>query len=138
MPVVLLWNVIAEEALDNDLLKGIYQSCNTYFANTYKKIINKYDTPDKGVNQWNSHLKSFGLGNYLGYDLSVGKRGFIPNAAYYNSWYKEGGWKAPTIISNAIGQGEVLTTPIQLANFHCGNSQSRILLYTTFSSISFW
>ena len=102
---------------NNDLLKGIYQSCNTYFANTYKKIINKYDTPDKGVNQWNSHLKSFGLGNYLGYDLSVGKRGFIPNAAYYNSWYKEGGWKAPTIISNAIGQGEVLTTPIQLANF---------------------
>ena len=101
----------------NDLLKGIYQSCNTYFANTYKKIINKYDTPDKGVNRWNSHLKSFGLGNYLGYDLSVGKRGFIPNAAYYNSWYKEGGWKAPTIISNAIGQGEVLTTPIQLANF---------------------
>ena len=101
----------------NDLLKGIYQSCNTYFANTYKKIINKYETPDKGVNQWNSHLKSFGLGNYLGYDLSVGKRGFIPNAAYYNSWYKEGGWKAPTIISNAIGQGEVLTTPIQLANF---------------------
>ena len=101
----------------NDLLKGIYQSCNTYFANTYKKIINKYDTPDKGVNQWNSHLKSFGLGNYLGYDLSVGKRGFIPNAAYYNSWYKEGGWKGSTIISNAIGQGEVLTTPIQLANF---------------------
>ena len=100
-----------------DLLQGIYQSCNTYFAKTYKKIINKYDTPDKGVNQWNSHLKSFGLGNYLGYDLSVGKRGFIPNAAYYNSWYKEGGWKAPTIISNAIGQGEVLTTPIQLANF---------------------
>jgi penicillin-binding protein 2 len=100
----------------NDLLKGIYQSCNTYFANTYKKIIEKYDTPDKGVNQWNVHLKSFGLGNYLGYDLSVGKRGFIPNASYYNAWYKEGGWKAPTIISNAIGQGEVLTTPIQLAN----------------------
>ena len=102
---------------NNDLLKGIYQSCNTYFANTYKKIIEKYDTPDKGLNQWNEHLKSFGLGNYLGYDLSIGKRGFIPNAAYYNSWYKEGGWKAPTIISNAIGQGEVLTTPIQLANF---------------------
>ncbi|MDG2492187.1 MAG: penicillin-binding protein 2 [Flavobacteriaceae bacterium] len=101
----------------NDLLKGIYQSCNTYFANTYKKIIEKYDTPDKGVNQWNVHLKSFGLGNYLGYDLSVGKRGFIPNASYYNAWYREGGWKAPTIISNAIGQGEVLTTPIQLANF---------------------
>ncbi len=101
----------------NDLLIGLYNSCNTYFANTYKRIIEKYDTPSRGLNQWNEHLKSFGLGNYLGYDLSIGKRGFIPNANYYNRVYKDSGWKAPTIISNAIGQGEVLTTPIQLANF---------------------
>ncbi len=101
----------------NDLLKGIYNSCNTYFANTYKRIIEKYETPEKGLNQWNEHLKSFGLGNYLGYDLSVGKKGFIPNSSYYDQWYSKGGWKAATIISNAIGQGEVLTTPIQLANF---------------------
>ena len=101
----------------NDLLKGIYNSCNTFFANTYKRIIEKYETPEKGLNQWNEHLKSFGLGNYLGYDLSIGKKGFIPNAAYYDQWYSKGAWKAATIISNAIGQGEVLTTPIQLANF---------------------
>tara|TARA_B100000767_G_C19776235_1_gene542734 strand:- start:1411 stop:3270 length:1860 start_codon:yes stop_codon:yes gene_type:complete len=101
----------------NNLLKGIYNSCNTFFANTYKRIIEKHETPEKGLNQWNEHLKSFGLGNYLGYDLSIGKKGFIPNAAYYDQWYSKGGWKAATIISNAIGQGEVLTTPIQLANF---------------------
>ena len=106
-----------EQGSRNDLLKGIYNSCNTFFANTYKRIIEKYETPEKGLNQWNEHLKSFGLGNYLGYDLSIGKKGFIPNAAYYDQWYSKGAWKAATIISNAIGQGEVLTTPIQLANF---------------------
>ncbi len=101
----------------NDLTKAIYRSCNTYFANTYKNIIEKYETPDEGIDVWKEHLKSFGLGNYLGYDLSIGRPGHVPGAAYYNRAYKEGQWKAPTVISNAIGQGELLTTPIQLANF---------------------
>lgn len=69
------------------------------------------------MNIWNGHLKSFGLGNYLGYDLPIGKKGFIPDADYYNYWYKKGGWKSATVVSNAIGQGELLTTPIQMANF---------------------
>lgn len=101
----------------NDLLSAIYKSCNTYFSHTYKAIIEKYPTPEEGVDQWKEHLKSFGLGNYLGYDLSIGRPGHVPGAAYYNRAYNNGGWKAPTIISNAIGQGELLTTPIQLANF---------------------
>ena len=101
----------------NDLTKAIYRSCNTYFSNTYREIIEKYDTPEEGVDQWKEHLKSFGLGNYLGYDLSIGRPGHVPGAAYYNRAYQKGQWKAPTIISNAIGQGELLTTPIQLANF---------------------
>ena len=101
----------------NDLTKAIYRSCNTYFSNTYREIIDKFDTPEEGVDQWKEHLKSFGLGNYLGYDLSIGRPGHIPGAAYYNRAYQKGQWKAPTIISNAIGQGELLTTPIQLANF---------------------
>ena len=86
-------------------------------SHTYKAIIEKYPTPEEGVDQWKEHLKSFGLGNYLGYDLSIGRPGHVPSAAYYNRAYNNGGWKAPTIISNAIGQGELLTTPIQLANF---------------------
>ncbi len=101
----------------NDLNKGIYRSCNTYFAQTYQKIIGAYATPQEGIDHWNAHLKSFGLGNYLGYDLPTGRPGFIPNSTYYDRWYPRNSWKAPTIISNAIGQGEVLTTPIQMANF---------------------
>ena len=102
----------------NDLHSGIYKSCNTYFANIYRRIIDKSgENIEDGMNIWNSHLKSFGLGNYLGYDLPVGKKGFIPDADYYNYWYKKGGWKSATVVSNAIGQGEILTTPIQMANF---------------------
>ncbi len=101
----------------NNLLRGIYKSCNTYFSNTYRKIIEAYPTPQEGINRWNKHLKSFGLGNYLGYDLPIGQPGYIPDASLYNRVYGPKGWKAPTIISNAIGQGEVLTTPIQMANF---------------------
>ena len=96
---------------------GIYRSCNSYFSNAYRKIIEKYPTPYEGMNAWNKHAESFGLGNYLNNDLSVGKKGLIPNGDFYNKYYPNGRWRASTTISNAIGQGEVLTTPIQLANF---------------------
>ena len=96
--------------------KGIYKSCNAYFANVYKRIIEKYPTPAEGMKTWSDHAKSFGLGNFLNNDLSSGKRGLIPDDAFYNRFYPNGGWRASTTISNAIGQGEVLTTPIQLAN----------------------
>ena len=102
----------------NDLNSGIYNSCNTYFANIYRRIIDKSgENVEDGMNIWNEHLKSFGLGNFLGYDLPIGKKGFIPDSDYYNYWYKKGGWKSATVVSNAIGQGELLTTPIQMANF---------------------
>ena len=101
----------------NNLITAIYNSCNTYFAKTYKKLINSKKTVSDGLDNWTSHLKSFGLGDYLGYDLSIGQKGFIPDSNYYNKWYKKDGWHASTIISNAIGQGEILTTPIQMANF---------------------
>jgi penicillin-binding protein 2 len=96
--------------------KGIYKSCNAYFANVYKRIIEKYPTPAEGMKTWSDHAKSFGLGNFLNNDLSSGKRGLIPDDAFYNRYYPNGGWRASTTISNSIGQGEVLTTPIQLAN----------------------
>ena len=96
---------INDLSLKIDLIKG------------YKKIINSKTSSSKGVDSWKNHLSSFGLGAYLGYDLPIGKPGFIPDSKYYNKWYKKDGWKAPTIISNSIGQGEVLTTPIQMANF---------------------
>ena len=97
------------------LHRAIYKSCNTYFANTYKLIIDKHG-PKKGVNVWANHLKSFGLGNFMGYDLPAGRKGHIPTSDYYDKWYPNGGWRSTTIISNSIGQGEVNMTPIQLAN----------------------
>jgi len=96
--------------------KGIYKSCNAYFANVYKRIIEKYPTSSEGMKTWSDHAKSFGLGNFLNNDLSSGKKGLIPDDAYYNRYYPNFNWGASTTISNAIGQGEILTTPIQLAN----------------------
>jgi len=98
------------------LNKGIYRSCNSYFANVYRRTIEKYDDPEKGMDVWSNHVKSFGLGNYLGYDMPAGQKGLIPDSKLYNRYYPNHQWKAITTISNAIGQGEVLTTPIQLAN----------------------
>lgn len=99
-----------------NLFSGISNSCNSYFAMAFRKTIDKYDDASKGMDIWSNHIKSFGLGNFLGNDLSVGKKGNIPNGAYYDSWYPDFKWGATTILSNAIGQGEILVTPIQLAN----------------------
>ncbi len=95
---------------------GIYRSCNSYFSNVYRRTIEKYDDPAKGMDTWSKHVKSFGLGNFLGYDLPAGQKGLIPDSKLYNRYYPNHRWKAITTISNAIGQGEVLTTPIQMAN----------------------
>jgi len=96
--------------------RGIYKSCNAYFANVYRRTIEKYGNAAKGTDVWNKHAESFGLGNFLGYDLPAGTKGLIPDANFYNRYYPVGSWRAPTIISNAIGQGEILASPIQLAN----------------------
>jgi len=98
------------------MIDGIAQSCNSYFANVYRRIIDKYDDPAQGMNVWSDHVKSFGLGNYLGYDLKIGSKGRIPDGDFYNKWYGENRWVSTYNISNAIGQGEVEATPIQLAN----------------------
>jgi len=95
---------------------GIYNSCNAYFANVYRRIIDKYKDPAIGMDIWSNHVKSFGLGNYLNNDLSVGQPGKIPNSKTYDQLYGKNRWGSTYNLSNAIGQGEVLTTPIQLAN----------------------
>jgi len=98
------------------LKDGIAFSCNAYFAQIYRKTIEKAETPQLGITNWRNHLKSFGLGDYLGYDLPIGGSGRIPTANYYDRIYPNKSWKGVTTLSNAIGQGEVITTPIQLAN----------------------
>ncbi|MDN3596341.1 penicillin-binding protein 2 [Zunongwangia endophytica] len=100
------------------MTQGIAQSCNSYFAQVYRKIIEKYPTPQEGMDAWHKHVASFGLGDYMGNDLSTGRPGKIPTSEYYNKIYDYPTykWFATATLSNAIGQGEVLLTPIQLAN----------------------
>ncbi|MEO1010247.1 MAG: penicillin-binding protein 2 [Bacteroidota bacterium] len=95
---------------------GIYKSCNAYFASTFRRIFDKFETTDEGMDVWEKHIKSFGLGSYLGYDLPTGRKGLIPSKKLYDKWYGDNRWASSTIISLAIGQGEVLVTPVQLAN----------------------
>ena len=99
-----------------DMNVGIYKSCNAYFAGTFRKIYDKFETTDEGMDVWEKHMRSFGLGGYLGSDLHTGRPGRIPSKEYYDSWYGDNRWTSSYIISNAIGQGEVATTPLQLAN----------------------
>jgi len=99
-----------------DFNVGIYKSCNAYFSNVYLRTIGKYKNTPYSVDVWSNHVKSFGLGQFMGYDLPIGKRGKIPDSKTYKQLYPDWGYSGKTIISNAIGQGEVLLTPIQLAN----------------------
>ncbi|MDC6389159.1 penicillin-binding protein 2 [Maribacter sp. PR1] len=99
-----------------NLNSGIFQSCNAYFAGAFRKIFEKFDTTDDAMDVWEGHMKSFGLGDYLGYDLPFGQKGRIPSKEYYDKWYGDNRWSSSFIISNAIGQGEILATPVQLAN----------------------
>lgn len=100
----------------HQLNNGIYLSCNAYFGNVYLRIIGKYTNTPYAVDTWSNHVKSFGLGQFMGYDLPTGKRGKVPSSATYKKMYPGWGYSGKTIVSNSIGQGEVLMTPIQLAN----------------------
>lgn len=100
-------------------LKGaITHSCNTYFANVMQRVINnpKYPSLDSSLNAWAAYMRAFGLGRKLGVDLPSEKSGSIPTAKTYNKIYGEGHWNFCTFRSVSIGQGEVETTILQVAN----------------------
>jgi penicillin-binding protein 2 len=99
-----------------NLHTGLYKSCNAFSAGVFRKFYDKFPTTGEGMDVWEKHMKSFGLGTYLGYDLPTGKPGRIPDRKFYDRVYGENRWSSSYIISNSIGQGEVETTPIQLAN----------------------
>jgi len=99
-----------------NIYNAISLSCNSYFADVYRKTIDSKNYTKPNFDKWSNHVKSFGLGNYLNNDLPVGKKGVIPDSEYYDRWYPDFRWGATTTLSNSIGQGEILMTPIQLAN----------------------
>ncbi len=106
------------------LLNAIEQSCNPYFWNAFRTTIEKDGYGEKNnifrnnYDAWVDNVKSFGLGEkFTDSDIYEQSRGYIPTQKYYNKVYRsETGWRAITIRSNSIGQGEILATPLQLAN----------------------
>ena len=101
------------------LKPALQTSCNAFFCWGFKAMIDrrgKYGNPANAFEIWKKHLVSMGYGYALGVDLPHESRGFLPNAKFYNKFYGEGHWSANTVISVAIGQGEILATPLQIAN----------------------
>lgn len=101
------------------LKPALQTSCNAFFCWGFKAMIdkrNKYGSSANAFEVWKKHLVSMGYGYRLGIDIPGESRGFIPNEAFYNKFYGEGRWSANTIISVSIGQGEILATPLQIAN----------------------
>ena len=99
------------------LLPAIATSCNAYFCWGLFRMFGdrKYGRPQEALTVWKDHIVSQGFGYRLGVDLPGEVRGFIPNAQYYDRAYR-GSWNGLTVISIAIGQGEILATPLQIAN----------------------
>lgn len=99
------------------LKPAIATSCNAYFCWGLKNFIDKKgSTPTAQLEKWKNYMVEMGYGYKLGVDLPSESRGFIPNPDFYSKSFRGSNWRANSIISIAIGQGEVLATPIQIAN----------------------
>ncbi|HEX2921016.1 MAG TPA: penicillin-binding protein 2 [Bacteroidales bacterium] len=101
------------------LIGAIETSCNSYFCNTFRRILEnpKYKNPSEAYVKWRQYISEFGFGSKLGTDIVNELPGNIPTLSYYDRFYGVNKLKALNIISLAIGQGEVGTTPLQLANY---------------------
>jgi len=106
-----------------DLKKAIVKSSNNYFFKLFRKIINQnindntFIDSNIGLNKWSKYVKMFGLGSNLSFNVSSVNSGYIPNSKYYDTYYGTNRWKFSNVYSLSIGQGELLVTPLQMANF---------------------
>ncbi|MFA4866717.1 MAG: penicillin-binding protein 2 [Pedobacter sp.] len=99
------------------LRKGLARSCNTYACYVFQKLLTqrKYVNQRVAYDEWQKKVRKFGLGEKLGIDLPSEKDGRLYDAAYYSKKYSKY-WNHGTVISLAIGQGEMDATPLQMAN----------------------
>lgn len=108
---------------NEDLRGAITNSCNPYFHGALRRMLNQgksnnpFDDTRVGLAEWNKHISSFGFGKPLGIDLPNEKGGLIPSPAYYDRAYRGRPWKFSNIYSIAIGEGENMVVPLQMANF---------------------
>ncbi|HEY5469807.1 MAG TPA: penicillin-binding protein 2 [Bacteroidales bacterium] len=101
-----------------NLEDAIMVSCNSYFCQAYRRILEnpKYTTISSAFETWKRYVNEFGFGSKLGTDFVNELPGFIPATTYFDKYYGMNRWKATTVLSMAIGQGEVGATPLQMAN----------------------
>ena len=111
--------------------ESIMMSCNAYYCYVLRSLLEnpRYPSIDEAMDKWNEYVKSFGFGQKLGSDFPSELGGNIPDSKYYNRVYRKGGWKATTVISLSIGQGEIGCTPLHLANL-CATVANRGFYYT--------
>lgn len=102
-----------------DLSYAIKTSCNSYFCHGFMGLLKspKFGSSAKAIDAWAQGVREFGFGSKLGTDVISESGGLVPNSELYDGQYGKNRWSGYTIISLAIGQGEILTTPLQLANF---------------------
>ena len=99
------------------LKPAIATSCNAYFCWGFKNFVDRRgSTPTAQFEKWKNYMVEMGYGYRLGVDLPSESRGFIPNPEFYSKSFRGRNWSANSIISVSIGQGEVLATPLQIAN----------------------
>lgn len=111
------------------VIDAIRESCNSFLWNTFRSILNKYETSAEGFNVWRDYVESFGLGQNLSSDFTNALKGDLPEETMYNQIYGAGHWNALTVRSLAIGQGELGATPLQMANV-CAIIANRGYYYT--------
>lgn len=100
------WNLKGHGTVDlNDAIKG---SCNVYFYQLGLKI---------GLDVWSKYSKIFAFGQQTGIDLPNESKGLVPTENFFNKRYGKNGWTKGNLANLAIGQGELLVTPLQLAQF---------------------
>ncbi len=101
-----------------DFYSSIAGSCNAYYCYVHQKILDdkKFKSVKLSYNNWREHVNSFGLGKKLGSDLSHELGGILPSSNHFDKFYGKDRWKSLTLISMAIGQGELGFTPLQMAN----------------------
>lgn len=108
---------------NEDLRGAITNSCNPYFHGVLRRMLNQgksnspFDDTRIGLDEWHHHITSFGFGKPLGIDLPSEKGGLMPSPAYYDKAYRGRPWKFSNIYSIAIGEGENMVVPLQMANF---------------------
>ena len=100
------------------LQDAIEQSCNPYFWNVFRSMMTNpaFSSISEAYTTWRNHVISLGFGKKFDTDIPFELNGNIPTAEFYDKIYQPGHWNALTIRSLAIGQGEILVTPLQLAN----------------------